>query len=101
MANLAETLASARQYHEAGEWNRAEPLYRQILYADPFNAEVEYLLSLICRKQGKSGEALTHLATARRLRPDFAVALWERGLALAVVGRDEEARNLREATSDG
>ena len=39
-----EDLAAAVRYHQAGDLRRAEEIYRQVLQADPANADARHLL---------------------------------------------------------
>jgi tetratricopeptide (TPR) repeat protein len=74
MPTLAETLTLARQVHQAGDPGRAEPMYRQVLQADPANTEALHLLGLACYHLNRPDEAVACFEQALRLRPDFAAA---------------------------
>jgi Tfp pilus assembly protein PilF len=43
MSNVAQAFSRAVQYHQAGNLNLAEPLYRQVLQADPNHGDAHHL----------------------------------------------------------
>src|SRR5262249_47021775 len=73
MPTPATTLEAARSLHQ-GDFARAEQLCRQILAADPHNADAAFLLGGACQAQGKLGEALEGFEQTTRLQPDHAEA---------------------------
>jgi tetratricopeptide (TPR) repeat protein len=98
MPNLATILDDARRHHQGGEFAKAEQLYRQVLRADPFNAEAAYLLGTTCQAQRRLPEALTHFQQALRIRPHFAEAHHARALMYGAQGDLKEAlEGLRQA----
>jgi tetratricopeptide (TPR) repeat protein len=98
MQILATTLETARRRHLDGAFVHAEQLSRQVLRADPYNAEAAFLLGTACQAQGKLTEALAHLQQALRLRPHYAEAHHARALAYAAQGDVSEAlEGLRQA----
>ena len=46
MATIPEALALAVQYHQSGNLQQAEAIYRQILQADPNHADAVYLVGV-------------------------------------------------------
>jgi tetratricopeptide (TPR) repeat protein len=62
-------LPLARMYHQAGNLRQAEQIYRQILQAEPGQAEVWYLLAAACQALGRSDEANASLQQGVRLQP--------------------------------
>ena len=52
MATIAEALTHALQLHRAGHLSQAEQLYRQVLQADPVNADALHLLGLVAHQVG-------------------------------------------------
>jgi tetratricopeptide (TPR) repeat protein len=70
MAQIPETLAFARQHHQAGNLYQAEQLYRQILQTDPTNAQVCYLLGALYQGLGQLTEAAASLQQSLKHRPD-------------------------------
>lgn len=91
MASLAEAFALAQKHHRANELRRAEQVYRQIVRADAGNPQIWYLLGTVQRGQGKIGEAIASLQQAVWLKPNYAEAHAQLGLALADHGQLEEA----------
>jgi tetratricopeptide (TPR) repeat protein len=88
---MRATLAEARQHHQAGDLPRAEQVYRQVLAADPANAQGWYLLGAVCQAQGKLDDAVSSLRQALRLEPHRAAAHNHLGVTLAQQGHLEEA----------
>ncbi len=87
----AEALAHAKSLHRAGRLQAAEPIYRQILEADPAHAEAYYLLGALCQGVGKHDEAVANLRQAARLKPEHAESHNHLGIALTGIGKQEEA----------
>jgi tetratricopeptide (TPR) repeat protein len=91
MIDLANTLEAGRQCHTQGDFPKAELLYRQVLRADPYNAEAAYLLGSSCQAQGRLPEALSNLQKALTIRPHYAEAHNARALIFAAKGDVNEA----------
>ncbi len=53
MATIPEALQVALQYHRAGHLREAEQIYRQIVQADPSQAEARNNLDIILRQQAE------------------------------------------------
>jgi tetratricopeptide (TPR) repeat protein len=85
------SLDAARKHHQAGDVVRAEQIYRQVLSADPSDAQVWYLLGAACHAAGKLGDALTALQQAIQRQPQHADAHNHLGVVLAQQGRHAEA----------
>jgi predicted O-linked N-acetylglucosamine transferase (SPINDLY family) len=98
MTPSAPTLALGQWYHRAGDFPRAEHVYRQLLQIGPPSAELLFFLGSACQAQNKLDDAVIHLRQAMRLRSDFPEALHNLGVALATQGHDTEAAEaLRQA----
>ena len=82
MTDLADTLAQATSFHRAGRLREAEPLYRQVLQAEPEHAQVLYYLGTVCIGLGKLDDALACLAQAVRLMPEQADAYRKTNLSM-------------------
>jgi tetratricopeptide (TPR) repeat protein len=87
----AEAFMAAQSHHRAGQLQRAEEIYREILQTDPANANVYYFLGAACQALGKLDEAVASLQQAVRLRPDHAATHNHLGVTLAQQGRPQEA----------
>jgi tetratricopeptide (TPR) repeat protein len=98
MSAHTEVLAQAQQFHQAGYLSRAEQLYRQVLEADPANAEVWLLLGNALAGQGKLDEAILQYRQSVQVRPDFGVGSLNLADALQRQGHlDEAVACLRQA----
>jgi predicted O-linked N-acetylglucosamine transferase (SPINDLY family) len=84
-------LAEAWRLHRAGEYERAEQLYRAILRADPSNYEALHRLAFLNGQCGRWEEAQQFMARAIALNPYAPDALFLRGAALQKLHRHEEA----------
>jgi tetratricopeptide (TPR) repeat protein len=91
MSASADTFFLARQHHQAGDFTRAEQLYRQILCTDPGHAEAWCLLGSVCEGQGKLVEAEISYRRAIHLSPGLANAHQWLAIVLAQQGRLAEA----------
>jgi tetratricopeptide (TPR) repeat protein len=91
---FSNLLAEAKQLHTAGDFGRAEQLYRQFLQsapAAPQIAHVWYLLGAVCHSLGRFANAEAHLLRSLELRPDFAETHSHLGATLAEEGKHAEA----------
>src|SRR5262249_48385279 len=67
MPTLDEAVALALRFHQAGDLQQAESIYRQLLQADGSLAQVWCLLGAACHSQGRYAEAETCSRQALRL----------------------------------
>ena len=102
MATISEALAVAVHYHQSGNLQQAEAIYRQILQVDPSNADALHLLGVIAAQVGKHDLAVEYISQAIRLRPseqtfhnNLGNALKEQGQLAAAVGQYQEALRLK------
>ena len=77
-------------YH-AGDLNKAESLYRQLVKLEPENPQGWYRLGNIAMERGRLDEAIAHYNRALGYRPDFPRA--KHNLALAYFRRGGELLN--------
>jgi tetratricopeptide (TPR) repeat protein len=91
MATDPAVLARAWRAHQSGDSARAIETYRQVLQADPGNADVWCLLGIVQRAAGQAEEAVASYREALRLRPDFVEAWNNLGNALVNQKKPEEA----------
>jgi tetratricopeptide (TPR) repeat protein len=83
--SIAAILKLAQDSHNAGNLDRAEELYRQVLRltpASPPQGHVWYLLGAVYHAQGKTAEAVESFRQSIELRPNFAHAHYHMGIVL-------------------
>ncbi len=91
MATTAALLREALSRHRQGNLVEAEALYRQILLADPANAETNHLLGLIAHQQGDQETAARLIRQALALHPATPGAALNLGIVLMRLGQFAEA----------
>jgi len=91
MNSVQQMLYFAWQHFQAGQFDQAELLFRQILHEEPDHVDALHLLGLIFGQKGQTDLAVDYLQAAVRLKPDFAEAHNNLGNALAIQGRFAEA----------
>ncbi|MBF0587518.1 MAG: tetratricopeptide repeat protein [Magnetococcales bacterium] len=97
---LIELFHLGVEHHHAGRLPEAETLYRQILEADPLQAEVWHQIGLLAYQLGQPQQATQLIGEALRLRPDDAAAHCNMGNALADCGAwDQAVAHLHQATT--
>ncbi|HUY90884.1 MAG TPA: tetratricopeptide repeat protein [Pirellulales bacterium] len=98
MATTNELLAQGRQWHQAGDLRRAEPIYRQVIEQDPECFEARQLLAMLCQAQGRLDEAASHYQQALQFKPDDASTYNSLGICQAMrQDRDAAAASFRRA----
>ncbi len=95
-SSTTELLRQAIQFHHAGEFGRAETLYRQILQNEPQHAEALHLLGLLAKEAGQSQAALELLEASLRIHPNAPVVLSNYGEMLRQDGKIESALQVLE-----
>ena len=55
---MADTIELALKYHSAGELQKAEAIYQQLLQIDPNNSDALHLLGVIAHQVGNNDAAL-------------------------------------------
>jgi predicted TPR repeat methyltransferase len=97
-ATSTERLATARDFHVQGHLDRAEPLYREIIEADPENGEAWHLLGVLMLQKGQGADAESYLSRAVRLNPTEAKYYNNLSSAQKLCGKLAEAeQSLRQA----
>jgi predicted O-linked N-acetylglucosamine transferase (SPINDLY family) len=91
MINVAELFAQAKAAHQAGRLAQAEPLYRQVLQADPSQVAAWYLRGVACQSLGRLAEAQQCLREAVRRQPGHVEAWNHLGIVLAQTANADEA----------
>ena len=90
MATISQALAIAIQHHQAGRLQAAEQIYRQILEAEPNQADAMHLLGVIAHQVGRHEAAVDYIRRAIALQGSAAVFhhnLGEAYLALRQIPR--------------
>ena len=77
--------------HEAGRFDEAEQIYRQILETAPNNPDIINLLGLIAQNKGLHQEAIAYFAKAIRLSPSHAPYQFNFAVSLEGLGKLREA----------
>src|SRR5262249_12682486 len=72
LATIPEQLSLAWQYHQAGQWARAEELCRQVLREQPAHVLTWILLGEACLRLDKFGQAEASYRQALALGPERA-----------------------------
>lgn len=90
-AMLDGLIERAHQQHRAGDFRKAESLYRQVLNFESKHAVANNLLGLLCLQTQRFDEAIKCIENALSIRPDDAQAHANLGLALKGVNRLQEA----------
>jgi protein O-GlcNAc transferase len=98
MSLIADELASAVQYQQAGDFVRAEAICRHILRLQPNCARAHNCLGNVLLNQGKLEQAGTHYQQALRCDAGYVLAHNNLGNLLERLGRlDEAAASFRRA----
>ncbi len=88
---LAGFLAAAAAQHQAGNLEPAEAAYRQVLSAQPDNADALQLLGVLLHQKGESERGLAMLEQALGLAPDNPEIQVNMGGVLRLMEREAEA----------
>jgi tetratricopeptide (TPR) repeat protein len=91
MPTIAELFESGVRYHQSGDLQEAERLYRQILQEEPSLADAHSYLGVLLQAVGRGQEALACFEQVVLLNPDQANAHNNLGNAFRCQGRLEEA----------
>lgn len=88
---MDKKLKQALALQEKGDYTKAEAAFRQILKKNPYDTASHYSLGVLVLKRGDYEGALKCFDVAAKLKPDFALTWFNRGLVLQSLRRDEEA----------
>lgn len=89
--NIARELKRALALHQAGRLADAGAIYRDILKADPDNADALNLMGVLLQAGGELPTAITLLQKATEIAPDYLAAHVNLGNALQLAGRLQDA----------
>ncbi len=91
MPTIAEAMSLGVQLQDAGRLADAEALYRQVLDADPHEANAKYRLAVVCQMQGRNAEAIDHYRQLLQIKPESPKVHNNLGLAYAAQGQPADA----------
>ena len=81
----------AKQFHEAGDFDNAESLYRRILETNPKNPDVLNLLGLVAQAKGAHEQAIELFYKAIKETPGFLPLYFNLAFSLEAMGKYIEA----------
>lgn len=88
---IEQAFRAALSHHQAGRTAQAEPIYRQILAAQPKHAQSWHMLGVLLLQSGKPDLAAQHISRALSFHPSDATAHSNLGEALRALGRLDAA----------
>jgi tetratricopeptide (TPR) repeat protein len=91
--NITKTIQSAIHYHQSGDLQQAESLYKKILKKQPSNADILHNLGMIYSQMGNHQQAIQYFRKAVHLTPRIFFMHYNLGNSLRAIGHDEEATN--------
>jgi len=91
MSTVSESLTLAVGYHQAGQLEAAEQLYREILRTNPHHAGALHLLGVMAYQCGRHPEAVERIRRAIASNPNAAAFHCNLGSAYKALGRLSEA----------
>ena len=91
MSELMKTLTDAVRYHQAGDLQRAEAKYRDVLDGDPEQPDALHLLGVIAHQQGQHELAVERICRAIALNPEAPAFHCNLGRVYRAIGKLAEA----------
>ncbi len=91
MLTIPEAMVLAIQHHQAGRLHEAEPIYRQIVAADPNHHDAWHMLGVVAYQDGKPQAGIECIQRALEYRPNWAEAQFNLGNAWKTRGNLDEA----------
>ena len=88
---ISELVRKGAQLHQAGQVQKAETIYRQVLDINPNHADVNDLLGSLLIQVGNHAQAVELISRAIAMAPDQPMYHSNLGIALKKLGRIEEA----------
>jgi tetratricopeptide (TPR) repeat protein len=86
-----QLFVEAAREHQRGNFAGAQKLYAQVLTAEPNHAEALHQLAIVALQTGNPGPGLALVERAVGIKPGEATYHITRGMALAALGRVDEA----------
>jgi tetratricopeptide (TPR) repeat protein len=94
--SLDQILQNALQCHQAGDLQRAQQLYRQILGADPGHVDALHFLGVLAGQIGAFDAAVSNIRQSLRIQPNQPSALSNLANVLSKQGKWHEAQRCLE-----
>jgi tetratricopeptide (TPR) repeat protein len=91
MPSSSEVLRQGWQLHQAGNVDQAERIYRQVLGAEPRNADASVYLGIALFDQRKFAESVAAYREAIKIRPTYPIAWNNLGNSLRLQGEIDQA----------
>jgi predicted O-linked N-acetylglucosamine transferase (SPINDLY family) len=89
--SFERAIAIALEQHQAGNFQRAESLYLEILRQDPGNSDAIHLLGVLANQGHRPDLAVDLIGAAIRRKPDVAIFHYNLAESLKALSRNEEA----------
>lgn len=89
--NTQQLIQEAIEFHQCGQFQEAERLYRQILEIEPNNPDANHLLGVIEAQAGRYTQAIKFISLAIEKKPSHSGYYRDLGLAFRLAGRMEDA----------
>ena len=86
-----ELLQAGLQHHQAGQFQQAEQIYRQVLDANPDEPDANYLLGMLYNQSGDNDGAVERVTRSIKARPKFPPAHNNLGTIYEEMDRMEDA----------
>lgn len=91
MSSCDGKISAATRYHQAGQYAKAEAMYRDVLAAEPDNFDALHLLGVLAHQVGRLDDALELLSKTVQKHKAHPSALISLGNTLTSLGRYNEA----------
>src|SRR5262245_3119361 len=86
----SQVFQTALQHHQAGRFDQAEAIYRQLLAQAPDAAAAMQMLGVLCVQTSRGNEGIELIRQAIALKPTIAEWHFNLGNALLAAQRDDE-----------
>ena len=85
------SIESAFGYHQAGDLQKAEEVYREILAQQPDNVDALHFLGILCYQKKDYDSAISYIKQALQINPGLDDAFYNLGIVLQDSGQLDEA----------